>query len=222
MTNFKKYFVFDLDDTLVDGRQFCGETIARVITHYEPKADFYQIVKMHEELHGLTIYDLYDQILKQLNLTDHLSPKLPELLAMDKKIQTEDISQLKLFDGVIDIFEFLKSHNKKLIMCTNRMESLLRLALKYNNIEDYFETIVSCIDRGYKKPDPTCLLEIIEKSGDHKDEFIYFGDSLVDSEFAKNAGIEHIIFDQYLNDKNIFKKLVNMFLEEKINGDKKN
>ena len=44
MTGLKKYFVFDLDDTLVDGRQFCGETIARVITHFEPSADFYQIV----------------------------------------------------------------------------------------------------------------------------------------------------------------------------------
>ena len=138
MTKSKKYFVFDLDDTLVDGRQFCGETIARVITSFEPSADFYQIVKMHEELHGLAVTDLYDQILKGMNLDKNLSVKMDEILAMDKKIQTEDISQLKIFDGVIDILEFLKSHNKELIMCTNRMESLLRLAMKYNNIEKYF------------------------------------------------------------------------------------
>lgn len=220
MTSNKKYFAFDLDDTLVDGREFCGQTIARVITSFDPNVDFYQVVKMHEELHGLAITDLYDQILNQLGLRAKLANKLDEMLAMDKKIQTEDIGQLKIFDGVIDILEFLKSHNKEIIMCTNRMESLLRLAMKHNDIEKYFTKVVSCIDKGHKKPDPKCLLDIIEESGADKSEFIYFGDSLVDSEFAKNAGIEHIIFDQYLNDKNIFKKLVNMFLEEKINGDK--
>ena len=218
VTSFKNYFVFDLDDTLVDGRQFCGETIARVITHFEPKADFYRIVKLHEENHGLVISDLYDNILREIDLHQKLSPKMDALLAMDKAIQTEDIEKLKIFDGVIDIFEFLKSQNKKIYMCTNRMESLLRLALKHNDIEKYFDKVVSCVDRGFKKPDPTCLNELIEESGAKKEEFIYFGDSEVDSDFARNAGIEHIIFDQYLNDKNIFKKLINMFLEEKING----
>lgn len=218
ITTFKNYFVFDLDDTLVDGRQFCGETIARVITHFDNTADFYRIVKLHEEKHGLTIYDLYDSILRDIDLHKSLSTKIPEMLEMDKKIQTKDIEKLKIFDGVIDIFEFLKSHNKKVYMCTNRIESLLRLAMKHNDIEKYFDKIVSCVDRGYKKPDPTCLNEMIEESKAKREEFIYFGDSVVDSDFARNAGIEHIIFDQYLNDKNIFKKLINMFLEEKING----
>lgn len=218
VTSFKNYFVFDLDDTLVDGRQFCGETIARVITHFEPDADFYKIVKLHEENHGLVITDLYENILRDLGLHAKLSPKINELLAMDKQIQTEDIDKLKIFDGVIEIFEFLKSQNKKIYMCTNRMESLLRLAMKHNDIEKYFDKVVSCVDRGFKKPDPTCLLELIDEAKAEKEEFIYFGDSIVDSDFARNAGIEHIIFDQYLNDKNIFKKLINMFLEEKING----
>ena len=87
-----------------------------------------------------------------------------------------------------------------------------------NDIEQYFDEIISCVDQGHKKPDPTCILDLIEKTGAKKEEFIYFGDSIVDTELARNAGIEHIVFDQYLNDKNIFKKLVNMFLEEKING----
>lgn len=217
-TSFKNYFVFDLDDTLVDGRQFCGETIARVITHFQPNADFYKIVKLHEESHGLTIADLYENILRDIGLHAKLSSKIDEMLAMDKQIQTEDIDKLKIFDGVIEIFDFLKSQNKKVYMCTNRMESLLRLALKHNDIEKYFDKVVSCVDRGFKKPDPTCLLELIEDAKAEKDEFIYFGDSIVDSDFARNAGIEYMIFDQYLNDKNIFKKLINMFLEEKING----
>ncbi len=217
--SFKNYFVFDLDDTLVDGREFCGETIAQVITTFEPSADFYQIVKIHEEIHGLAVTDLYTQTLKELGLEDKLADKMDTMLALDKKIQAEDIARLKIFDGVTDILDFLKSRNKKIYMCTNRLHSLLTLALKHNGILPYFDQVISCIDEGYKKPDPTCLLKLIKESSADKSEFIYFGDSVVDSLFAKNSGVDHIIFDQYLNNKNIFKKLVNMFLEEKINGE---
>ncbi len=218
MTPFKNYFAFDLDDTLVDGREFCGETIARVITHFESEADFYKIVKIHEEIHGLSIRDLYEKTLLELGLHSKLSDKIDDMLVMDKQIQAEDISKLKIFDGVIDILKFLKSKDKKVFMITNRIESLLRLSLKYNDIEQYFDEVISCVDMGHKKPDPKCLLDLVEKYGATKEEFIYFGDSIVDKELSINAGVEYMIFDQYLNDKNIFKKLINMFLEEKING----
>ncbi|HVX92601.1 MAG TPA: HAD family hydrolase [Candidatus Dojkabacteria bacterium] len=217
----KNHFVFDLDDTLVDGRQFCGETIAKVITHFEPNVDFDRVVQLHEDSRGLIIKDLYPLIITELGLSEKLIPKLDEMLAMDKEIQIKDIKQIQIFDGVREILDFLKGNGKKLYMCTNRLKSLLIPILDENNLTSYFEEIISCVDEGYKKPDPTCLNKIISKSEASKDEFIYFGDSEVDSQFAKNAGIEHIIFDQYLNDKNLFKKLINLFLENKINGSEK-
>jgi HAD superfamily hydrolase (TIGR01509 family) len=217
-TRFKKYFVFDLDDTLVDGRQFCGETIARVITRFDPGADFKKIIKLHEELHGLAVTDLYAAILKEIGLERKLGGRFEEMLNLDKQIQTKDISRLKIFDGVPEILQFLKSQKKEIYMCTNRMKSLLDLALEYNGIRKYFTKVVSCLDAGFKKPNPACLERLVNESEANKQDFIYFGDSVVDSQFAQNAGIEHIIFDQYLNDKNIFKKLINMFLEEKLNG----
>ena len=51
-SGFKSVFVFDLDDTLVDGRQFCGETIARVITNLDPSVNFDLIVQLHESVRG--------------------------------------------------------------------------------------------------------------------------------------------------------------------------
>ncbi len=49
-----------------------------------------------------------------------------------------------------------------------------------------------------------------------QDEFIYSGDSEVDAQFVQNTNINNIIFDQCLNNKNLFKKVVNMFLEDRI------
>lgn len=209
---YKKAFVFDLDDTLVDGRQFCGETIARVITQFFPSVDFDQVVHLHEELRGMTIEDLYIQILEKINIKTDVRP----LLEQDHIIQRDNINKLQIFEGVVDILEFLKINDKQLYMCTNRTRRLLREVLLANKIFPYFDEVISCVDTGFKKPNPFCLVNIIERSGLAKEEFIYFGDSEIDALFAKNAEIDHIIFDQYMNNKNLFKKLINMFLEKQM------
>ena len=215
---FKKHFVFDLDDTLVDGRLFCGETIARSLAKLIPDVNKDLVVTIHDNIRGAAVPDLYKQTIEQMNLKLDIKKDLKNLLKYDAEIQIKEIHRLKIFDGVIDIFEFLLSKGKILHMCTNRPLSSLIPALKFNKITKYFDTIVSCLDEGHKKPDPKCLLDIIQKSGDTKEDFIYFGDSEIDCQFARNGGIDFIIFDQYLNEKNLFKKLINMFLEEKINN----
>lgn len=213
--SFKNAFVFDLDDTLVDGRQFCGETIARVITEVDPSVNFDLICQLHESIRGLTIEDLYTYILKKVSV----KADIQKLLKRDFEIQQENISRMELFDGVVEILEFLKSSGKKVYICTNRSRKLLMDVLNTNNIAGYFDEVISCVDMGYKKPNPYCLVDLIKRSGKDISEFIYFGDSEVDSQFAQNANIDHIIFDQYMNNKNLFKKLVNMFLEKQINGE---
>lgn len=214
-STFKNAFVFDLDDTLVDGRQFCGETIARVLTEIDPSIDFELVCKLHDSIKGMAIEDLYSSIMKKVGMKYE---DMDRLLKRDFEIQQESVSRMQLFDGVVEILEFLKSSGKKVYICTNRRKKLLMNVLKTNNIAGYFDEVISCVDMGYKKPNPYCLVDLIQRSGKSIDEFIYFGDSEVDSQFAQNANIDHIIFDQYMNNKNLFKKLVNMFLEKQING----
>lgn len=213
-SNSKNAFVFDLDDTLVDGRQFCGETIARVITSLDPSVSFEHVCQLHENHRGQTIEDLYEVILNELEM----KADVKELLEQDFIIQQENMAKMKIFEGVVDILEFLKSNDKRLYICTNRKKVLLEQVLEANNIDRYFDEVISCVDLGYKKPNPYCLIDLVKRSKLDLNEFIYFGDSEIDSYFASNAGIDHIIFDQYMNNKNLFKKLVNMFLEKKING----
>ena len=207
----KRAFVFDLDDTLVDGRKFCGETIARSITSQIPSANFELICQIHDSIRGMAIEDLYVTILKDLDI----KADIKRLLAYDKVIQQESIYKMKLFDGVVDMLDFLKTSGKKLYICTNRSKGLLDKVLEANNVGHFFDEVISCADAGYKKPNPYCLTDLIKRSGFPVEQFIYFGDSEIDSQFAQNAGIEHIIFDQYLNNNNLFAKLVNMFLERK-------
>lgn len=210
-TQMKNAFIFDLDETLVDVREFCGETCARVITNKFPEVSFNLVVQLHDSLKGPTIEDLYKIIIKELDLVD---ANLEEFLIEDKKIMELNLNKMKLFEGSVEILEFLKQNNKKLYICTNRLKVLMDSILNATEIRGYFDEIISCVDMGYKKPNPYCLINLMERNKLKKEECIYFGDSLVDTQFAENAGIEYIIFDQYLNNKNLFKKLVNMFLEK--------
>lgn len=212
-TSIKNVFIFDLDETLVDGRGFCGETVARVITNNFTSVDFQEVVRMHDEFRGHTMHDMYSYITHVLKLEmDGIS--IEDLLLEDRKIQEENIDKIIIFEGVVEILEFLKNNEKKLYICTNRTVKLLDSILNANGIKDYFDEVISCVDAGYKKPNPYCLIDLMNRNKFKRDECIYFGDSEVDSQFAENAEIEHIIFDQYLNNKNLFKKLVNMFVSE--------
>lgn len=169
--HFKTSFVFDLDDTLVDGRRFCGETIARVITNLYPSVDFNLVCDIHDSIRELGIEDLYNHILDKVDIED---PELDmkSMLKQDYLIQSQNIGKMKLFDGVVEILEFLKENNKKLYICTNRSESLLKNVLEYNNLSQYFDEVISCIDAGYKKPNPYCLNDLITRSRQPKENFI--------------------------------------------------
>ena len=74
------------------------------------------------------------------------------------------------------------------------------------------KSAISCTDAGHEKPDPYCLNKIIAESGKAKSEFIYFGDSKTDYEFAKAAGIDFLIVDHYLNEKKFYKMMLELFV----------
>ncbi|MBU0975544.1 MAG: HAD family hydrolase [Patescibacteria group bacterium] len=213
---YKQHFVFDLDETLIDARDFSSETIARVVTKIDPDINPQNVIDLHDKYAGSTIRDHYRRMIKEFGLMTSVE----RMLLLDQKIQKDESYRASLFEGVIDILDFLKNRGKTLHICTNRSKDTLEAFLKKTRISGYFETIISCVDEGYKKPDPKCLLDLISSQKLKKEELIYFGDSEIDRDFAKNADIDFVIFDQYLNDKRIFKKLINLFLEESVNKKK--
>ncbi len=78
--NFKKHFAFDFDDTLVDGRLFCGETIARSFAKLIPDIDQKAVIELHDKIRGRAIPDLYIDIAKKMNLKIDMRSNLEKLL----------------------------------------------------------------------------------------------------------------------------------------------
>ncbi len=206
----KKHFVFDLDDTLTNSYEFNQQMFVDTFLPYLPKITQKQetlLRDLHFKSRGKAMILQFEEAVKALQL----STPPHNLLKANEKLHIDNVHKISTFDDVKDLFDLLKSKNKKIHICTNRQYGSLTKILKNNGVENYIENIISCADEGHEKPDPYCLLELVKNHGGNKNEFLYFGDSKTDHDFAHNADMEAIIIDQYLNKKKFFKVILEAF-----------
>jgi phosphoglycolate phosphatase len=78
-------------------------------------------------------------------------------------------------------------------LATNR-STTTGAVLKYHRLEDQFDLVVSAQDVAYPKPHPESFWRILEHFGLEPGQAIFFGDSRVDEEFARNAGVPLVAY----------------------------
>ncbi len=94
----------------------------------------------------------------------------------------------RLFDGVREGLDYLKSHGYKLACVTNKAERFTLPLLKDKGILDDFELVVSGDTTPRKKPDPLPLTYAADKFGIPYGECLMVGDSMHDVDAARAAG----------------------------------
>jgi HAD superfamily hydrolase (TIGR01509 family) len=78
-------------------------------------------------------------------------------------------------------------------LATNRTTTT-RAVLKYHRLEDQFDLVVSAQDVTHPKPHPESFWRILEHFDLEPRQAIFIGDSRVDEEFAKNAGVPLVAY----------------------------
>jgi phosphoglycolate phosphatase len=73
-------------------------------------------------------------------------------------------------------------------LATNRTTTT-GAVLKYHRLEDQFDLVVSAQDVSQPKPHPESFWRILEHFSLKPEQAIFIGDSRVDEEFARNAGV---------------------------------
>lgn len=94
----------------------------------------------------------------------------------------------KLFSDTKKVLEAIKKNNIKIGLVTNTTRDRAINDLKFNNIQDYFETVVSGDDVEKPKPFPDPILKACEALKVEPDETIYVGDTKTDFKAGKSAG----------------------------------
>lgn len=98
----------------------------------------------------------------------------------------------KPFDGIVELIEELQRRNIKIGVNSNKYDEYTKKLIK-ENFKDINLNYVFGGMSGYGvKPDPALANLIIANMGLNKDEVIYVGDTGVDYQTGKNAGIKVI------------------------------
>lgn len=96
-----------------------------------------------------------------------------------------------LCPGVREVLDKLKSDGLHLAIATMASRQGLFEQLQAHHIKDYFEAF-SCGDDDYNKPEPGVLESILDQTGVNVEHALMVGDSAVDMECARCAGIDGI------------------------------
>lgn len=167
-----------------------------------------------------TLYDLADAVnygLRQLGYPEHEYEKYKffvgngvqklcfRALPEDKKDDTEKLhgyfneyygehflDKTKLYDGMYETLKKLSENGVKLAIATNKPENFaVEIADALLSEFDFVKILGGC-DYRPKKPDTAILVEIFAALPDKENRVFMIGDSNVDIQVGKNAGVETI------------------------------
>ncbi len=123
----------------------------------------------------------------------------PQLLDASLKLFRESYEQnlttlTRPFPGVEDCLRKLKSDGVKLGICTNKPTEPAKAICDQLGLGTFFDVILGAEPDKPKKPDPAPLLSCIAALGGNTGGALYVGDSEVDYQTARNAGVPFRLF----------------------------
>jgi HAD superfamily hydrolase (TIGR01509 family) len=121
------------------------------------------------------------------------SPYLEEALEYRLKMDYAPfIRAMRMEPGLEAVLQRLKS-GFGLAVATNRSNTIGDVLARHG-LSTYFDIVVSSLDVRKPKPDPESLTKILEFFAVTAPEAVYVGDSWVDCETARNAGVPFVSY----------------------------
>ena len=175
----KKYinFIFDFDGVVVNSIELQKEAFiySCKCMHIDFNEKLFQKFLMYS---GKEIYEIF--ILLQL-------PR--ECGNYYEEYSLKNASKVKIFDGVIEVLQYIKDHNCHSYLFTGKRAKKTYDLLTRLSLDNYFEYVL-CGDAVTKtKPDPEGINVICEKVSINKNSTIYIGDTINDIMAAKQANV---------------------------------
>ena len=106
----------------------------------------------------------------------------------------EQYPTVTLYDNVKQVVSQLKKNGKKLAMVTTTDKKTVMPALQFNQLDQYFDIILTAEDVSKHKPDPEIVLKAIDMLKGKNETSIIIGDSKSDLGAAKSAEIDSILY----------------------------
>lgn len=183
-----KVAIFDLDGTLLDSL----EDLERACNYALSK---YNLPKVDSQKYKLMLGSGRRKIIESI-VGDFFGYEQNEVVEKFLEYFNEFYDEhlydnTKPYDGILNMLDVLNNNNIITAVLSNKTHDFtLKLTKHFFNDKIQF---VSGLKDGYEaKPDPTSLLEIIHNLGFKKEECIYIGDTEIDIQVSKNAGVKSL------------------------------
>ena len=180
----KSLIVYDLDGTLADTR----EDIVISVNHMRR-------VLGHEPLDAGSIRKHVGQGMAHL-IKNCLGTSDMKLVEKGGKIYRAYYAEhmmdhTVLYPGVREALDYFKDRRQAVI--TNKPNPFTRDMLEALGVTHYFSDIVAGDSGVEKKPSPEAILTILRRENIPAGDALFVGDSLVDIETGRNAGVEVVV-----------------------------
>lgn len=126
-------------------------------------------------------------------------------LFMDK-YKKYQLSNFKLYKNVKEMLEFFNKNNINLIIYSNKPDNILKLCVEKSLGNINFVGVIGNTLKMPPKPDPSYLLNFLNKKNVDVSSCLYVGDSIYDLLLAKNMKIDCVICDYGYGDYEEIKK----------------
>jgi phosphoglycolate phosphatase len=178
--------VFDLDGTLIDSRRDIAESANEVVTSYggEP---------LPLDRVGGMIGEGAQLLVERALEAAGLNPAEPEALARFKGIYDRRmLLHTTPYDGISEAMARL-ADRATLAVLTNKPEAPTYRLLHAFDLDRHFSWVIGGDGAHPRKPDPAGLRYLIETAGATVERTLYVGDSMIDVETARRAGVDLLV-----------------------------
>lgn len=171
--------LFDLDGTLLDTGELIAESILYALRGRMSR------LPMKSEVAARIGYPLRDQ-LRWWTKLENVEELVRDYRDYSRRLQE---TKLRAYPHAIEALSALKAGGLAIAAVTNKERDSALRGMGLTGLSPFFDVVVAVEDAGRPKPDPAPVAAALDRLGMRPDEAVMIGDSPLDMEAARAAGV---------------------------------
>jgi FMN phosphatase YigB (HAD superfamily) len=190
-----KAFVFDLDNTLYEEKDFLFAVYAKIDEYLNGK---YGVREYSSFLKNTFLSDGRAQLLDKL-IAEYSLPAGEKEVLLSMFRNTIAQPSLSLYEGALDLMAALNRKGIQIFILTNGNIEQQKNKIRSINWETLLDHVSVYYANSYeKKPSPKALLALMTDHGLMRDELVFIGDAESDRLCALDAGVRYVPLETLL------------------------
>lgn len=183
-----KAVIFDLDGTLLNSLPDIANSVNAVLDEFKlPTHSFESIQKMVGNGYRILLQRAVPEaVYEDTVLFNQIEKRGREFYEQKTCVHSE------VYEGIYPLLDFLKQERIQICMNTNKPHNLIQPILDFYFAEHPFPYALGQVNGEPIKPDPSMAKRILAELSMSKEQVLFVGDSPVDVQTAKNAGLQSI------------------------------